>query len=188
MLASIMNQIWGILSIVAQIITLYILFAFFSPKLRNSSFGKFFRDHGLLVACVIAILSTAGSFIYSDLIGYAPCKLCWFQRIFMYPQVLLLGIAVYRKDQWMKFYGFILSVIGAAIALFHYTGQIGMTPLPCSAVGVSVSCSVRFVMEFGYITIPMMAFSAFLLSAVVLAFSYYTSKDVTQKNVEHTIA
>jgi disulfide bond formation protein DsbB len=89
----------------------------------------------------------------------------------MYPQVLLMGIALIRKDRWMKIYGFAFSIIGAAIALFHYTGQLGFTPLPCSAVGVSVSCSQRFVMEFGYITIPMMAFSAFMLIAATFLLS-----------------
>ncbi len=84
----------------------------------------------------------------------------------MYPQVLLMGIALIRKEVWMKFYGFIFSAIGAAIALYHYAGQFGVAPLPCSAVGQSISCSERFVTHFGYITIPMMAFSAFLLMAL----------------------
>lgn len=181
MLATSMNLLWSILSVVAQVLSVFFLVAYFSPKVRASSIGTFFREHGLWVAFIAAFLATAGSLIYSDVIGYAPCKLCWFQRIFMYPQVILLGIALYRKDQGMKIYALVLSVVGALIALFHYTGQTGLTPLPCSAVGVSVSCSVRFVMEFGYITIPMMAFSAFLLSVTVLLLSL--KKDVQNHNV-----
>lgn len=169
--ATTMNLLWSVLSIVAELLTVYLLAAYAVPKLAESGVGRFFRDHGLLVAFVVSLLATAGSLIYSDVIGYQPCKFCWFQRIFMYPQVLLMGIALWKKDQGMKLYGLVMSVIGAAIALFHYTGQLGLTPLPCSAVGISVSCSERFVLELGYITIPMMAFSAFALIAATLLLS-----------------
>ena len=87
-----------------------------------------------------------------------------------------MGIALVRKDYWMKIYGVVLSVIGAVVALSHYLGQLGLTPLPCSAVGVSVSCSERFTLEFGYITIPMMAFSAFVLIALALLISLKKEK------------
>jgi disulfide bond formation protein DsbB len=171
MLAQTMNLIWGFLSIVAEILTVVFIAAQFSAKLRKSSVIQFFEDKGLWIAFIVSLLATVGSLIYSDVIGYAPCKLCWYQRIFMYPQVILMGIALYRKDAWIKIYGLVLSILGALMALFHYSGQIGLTPLPCSAVGISVSCSERFVMEFNYITIPMMAFSAFILIASVLALS-----------------
>lgn len=166
-----MNMIWSVLTIVAQILTVVLVVAHFMPKLRQSAFVTYFQSKGLLIAFVVSLLATVGSLIYSDIIGYEPCKLCWFQRIFMYPQVLLMGLALWRKDQWMKIYGFVLSIVGAAIAAFHYTGQLGLTPLPCSAVGYSASCAERFVMEFGYITIPMMALSAFLLIAASLSLS-----------------
>jgi disulfide bond formation protein DsbB len=173
-LTSSVNMLWGALSIVAQALVVLLIAARFSPKLRDSAFGRFFKERGLLVAFIVATLATLGSLIYSDVIGYQPCKLCWFQRIFMYPQVLLMGMALCRKDPSMKLYGLVMSGIGALIAAFHYTGQLGLTPLPCSAVGISVSCSERFVMEFGYITIPMMALSAFALIAATLWFSRST--------------
>lgn len=166
-----MNMVWSVLTIVAQALTVVFIAAHFVPKLRQSSLVRFFQEKGLLVAFVVSLLAVVGSLIYSDVIGYEPCKLCWFQRIFMYPQVILMGLALWRRDQWMKVYGFILSVVGALVAAFHYTGQLGLTPLPCSAVGYSASCAERFVMEFGYITIPMMALSAFLLIAAALSLS-----------------
>lgn len=171
-LASFANIFWGVLVMVAQILSVALIIAHVSPRFRESSFGRFFKERGLLVAFVVSFLATAGSLIYSDVIGYAPCKLCWFQRICMYPQVILMGVAYFRKESFMKLYGLILSIFGAAIALYHYIGQLGLTPLPCSAVGISVSCSERFVMEFGYITIPMMAFAAFVLIALTLSLSF----------------
>lgn len=170
-LTSFVNLLWSILSIVALVSSLALVVCYFAPSLSRSAFARFFRERGLLVAFVVSLLATAGSLIYSDVIGYEPCKLCWFQRIFMYPQVLLMGIALIRRDQWIRVYGFVMSVIGAAIALFHYTGQLGLTPLPCPAVGYGVSCAQKFVLQFGYITIPMMAFSAFALIAVTLLLS-----------------
>ena len=170
------NLLWSILSVVAEIIAVVLVVGSLCQRFKAGPFFRFFRERGLLVAFVVSLLATAGSLIYSNVIGYAPCSLCWFQRIFMYPQVLLMGIALVRKDSWMKLYGFVFSVIGAAIALYHYTGQLGLSPLPCSAVGVSVSCSERFVMEFGYITIPMMAFSAFILIAATLFVSLRAEK------------
>jgi disulfide bond formation protein DsbB len=169
--ASITSTLWSTLSVVAELISIILILSLFSQKLFASRFVGFFKKHGIAVAFIVALLATLGSLAYSDIIGYEPCKLCWLQRIFMYPLVILMGVALWRKDSWMKLYGIILSVIGGAIALFHYTGQIGLTPLPCSAVGYSASCAQRFVMEFGYITIPMMAFSAFLLIVFTLIVS-----------------
>lgn len=89
----------------------------------------------------------------------------------MYPQVILFGIAAFRNATHIKIYGIVLSSIGAVIALFHYVGQIGWNPfgLQCLALGYSASCAKNFVLQFGYITIPMMALSAFVLILVTLS-------------------
>src|SRR3989344_4546628 len=95
-------------------------------------------EQALFYGFIVALAATLGSLIYYDVLGYEPCKLCWFQRIFMYPQVLLLALAI----------------PGALVAGYHYLLQLGVAPsLPCAAVGYSVSCSERFVLQFGYITI-----------------------------------
>ncbi len=87
----------------------------------------------------------------------------------MYPQVLLYVFALWKKDHHIINYGLILSIVGGAISAYHYLLQLGVVPnLPCSAIGYSVSCSARFVLNFGYITIPMMALAAFGLVATVL--------------------
>jgi disulfide bond formation protein DsbB len=182
-LTSSANMVWSVLSIVAQILSVVFFIALFVPKLRASKFVKALSDRAVLVAFIVSLLATIGSLIYSDVIGYAPCKLCWFQRIFMYPQVIIMGIALFRNDVGVRISGFILSAIGAAIALFHWTGQLGLTPLPCSAVGYSVSCAERFVLQFGYITIPLMAFSAFILMTTTFALALKRSPEVPEQNL-----
>lgn len=181
-LASYMNTIWSFLSVIAELIALVLIIACFSSAVRKSSFVMFFRERSLLVAFIVSLLATLGSLTYSNIIGFAPCELCWFQRIFMYPQVILMGAALIRKDVSMRIYGLVLSVIGGAIALYHYLGQIGVASLPCSATGYSVSCAEKFVLEFGYITIPVMALSAFLLIAITFAISLYGSHDIAHNS------
>lgn len=125
--------------------------------LRVSKFSLHF-------ALIVSLVATLGSLFYSEIAKYDPCKLCWFQRIFMYPQVFLLSLGILKKDKNITDYSILLSVIGGLIAVYHYYLQRGGASIfPCSAVGYSVSCSQNFVMEYGYITIPMMSLTAFLL-------------------------
>jgi len=173
------NNLWSILSIVAQIASVVLLVSLFSRELRQSFFVSFFATKSVLIGFLVSGLAMAGSLTYSDVIGYAPCVLCWFQRILMYPQVILLGVALYRRDVLMRLYGLILSTGGAVVAFWHYLGQLGFGTLPCSAVGYSVSCAERFVMQYGYITIPLMAFSAFALIALSFAVSLKKDNDIT---------
>ena len=119
---------------------------------------------------IVALTGTLGSLFLSEIAGWTPCKLCWFQRIFLYPQVVLLGIALWKKDRGIAKYILTLSAIGAAIAVYHYSEQIhatffmdpGETLEPCDQTGVS--CATTYTFRFGYITVPMMALTAFALN------------------------
>ncbi|GJM71062.1 hypothetical protein HMSSN036_32780 [Paenibacillus macerans] len=83
----------------------------------------FLRDYGIYLAWLVALVATAGSLYLSEVLHYEPCRLCWFQRIFMYPQVILLGIAAYRNDRSIIPYVLPLSIIGGTISLYHYGEQ-----------------------------------------------------------------
>lgn len=155
------NQILLILTVIAQIIIAVFVLSFF---IKQKAILNFFRKYALVFAFIVALVATLGSLFYSEVAGYEPCKLCWFQRILMYPQVILLGIALLKKDNGIVLYSLSLSFIGALIAGYHYLLQLGIVPsIGCSAVGYSVDCAKRFIMGFGYITIPMMSLTAFLL-------------------------
>jgi disulfide bond formation protein DsbB len=111
----------------------------------------------------IALLSVIGSLIYSGVIGYAPCTLCWWQRAFIYPQVLLYGIALIFTDKNVFRYALAFSLVGIIFSLYHnYLDWGGSTLVACDA---SVSCTMRYVNEFGFVTIPLMS----LITLVSLA-------------------
>lgn len=125
----------------------------------------------------IALIATLGSLFYSEIAGYNPCTFCWYQRIFMYPQIVLLGLAFWIKDQKIYWYSLGLSIIGFLLAFYHYLLQLGVVQSSsCSAVGYSESCSKVFVLQFGYITIPLMAVTAFAMMILVSAFMVYREK------------
>jgi disulfide bond formation protein DsbB len=123
---------------------------------------------GLRIAFLVAFVAS-GMTIYYESLGFAPCPLCWWQRVELYPQVILLGMAVWRECYRRAAIDFSIatSIIGAGIALYHHALQ--MLPgsgLPCPATGVS--CAQRIFFEFGYVTYPLMAFSVFAFLIVVM--------------------
>jgi len=161
-LISFVNYFLATLTVIGQLIILVLVASLVLRK--NRGLLAWVGKHAVLFSLIVASIATLGSLFYSEIAGYEPCKLCWFQRIMMYPQTLLLGAALLKRDKRTADYHIALSVIGALIAGYHYLLQIGAAPaISCSAVGYSVSCSETFVMRFGYITNPMMAFTAFLL-------------------------
>ena len=160
-LAPLANDVFGILSIVGQLMVVVIAYGLIT---KNKKILGFFSKKVLLFGFGTALICMLGSLLYSDVIGYEPCKLCWYQRILMYPQALLFGIALWKKDKKIVDYAMALSGVGAVIALYHHLMQLGFVPEgDCSAVGYSVSCAKVFVLHFGYLTIPLMAFTGFLM-------------------------
>lgn len=130
-----------------------------------------------LGAFIVSATATLGSLFLSEVAHFEPCKLCWFQRIFMYPLPILIGVALWKKTKDVWQYVLPLSVIGGVIAIYHYYYQLNPQALiPCSTVGFSVSCSERFFTHFGYITIPWMSFSAFALIATGMLLAKHVVK------------
>jgi disulfide bond formation protein DsbB len=124
-------------------------------------------DAALPLALAVAATCTAGSLYYSEVAGFTPCKLCWFQRICMYPLVVLLGVAVLRRDRAVRAYALPLSLLGGAVSIYHY--QLQRFPSQASAVcSVDAPCTAREVDQFGFITIPFMALCGFALISVLL--------------------
>jgi hypothetical protein len=170
MMVQTINKILAILTFGSQIFILLglIQLLFFRKNISNPV-TRFFSKNRLFFALIIAVVATAGSLFYSEIAGYEPCKLCWFQRIFMYPLVILLGLACIKKDIKFTFYPSVMAGIGAAISLYHnYVYYGGISLFPCEPFGLGVSCTKVLVMEFGYITIPLMALTAFILIILFL--------------------
>ncbi len=160
------------LTILADIVAV-ILFVIFVTPLKEVGSAKRIANwvgrHSIWLAFTVCIASLAGSIFYSVIAGFAPCELCWWQRIFLYPQTILLAIAYFTDDEHIHKYSIGLSLFGFAIAIYNTWLQFGGTSIaPCSAVGPS--CSLRYFLEFGYVTIPTMSLTAFGLLLVLMLY------------------
>jgi disulfide bond formation protein DsbB len=118
---------------------------------------------GLHIAFLLATGASAVTLLYSEVLGFEPCGLCWLQRVFLYPLVVLFAVALYKKgDRSIADYVLVLSGAGLLVALYqHYLQMGGTDVLPCPAVATAADCAQRFLFEFGYITFPLMAATLF---------------------------
>ncbi|WP_022799191.1 disulfide bond formation protein B [Thermus islandicus] len=116
----------------------------------------------LAFAWVVALVATLGSLYYSEVRLFLPCELCWYQRIFMYPQAVLLGLALWRQDLGVWPYSLALSLMGGSISLLHLLEERfpQLFPLACKP---PVPCSAEYLPQF---PIPLQALIAFTLIAL----------------------
>ncbi|MBN6888694.1 disulfide bond formation protein DsbB [Cytobacillus horneckiae] len=129
----------------------------------------------LYIAWVISIVATLGSLYFSEIRGFIPCELCWYQRILMYPLVLILGIGTFYHDASVKRIVIPMAGIGWLISFYHYLVQKvpGFAEIkPCTS---GVPCSGQYINWFGFVTIPFLALTAFTLILVVM-FTMKTKK------------
>lgn len=161
------------------LIVIFLIFYAISFR-RSNKILNYIRKNGLIIAFIAALASVAGSLYYSEILHYAPCRLCWFQRIFMYPQVLLLGIALWKQDIKIKIYSVSLAVIGLGYGIYHFfTQRFPEWFTPGCSEG-EVSCSFQYSFEYGYITIPVMAITAFLY---IIVFTLIWKKEDNDNNI-----
>lgn len=114
----------------------------------------------LFYAWAVSVVATLGSLYLSEVVHFVPCSLCWFQRIFMYPLVWLLGVASAKRNGGFAIYALPLVGIGAAVSGYH----IYIQEMPSRAVGVAcgpTSCVTDVLNAFGFLTVPMLALTAF---------------------------
>jgi hypothetical protein len=121
----------------------------------------------LLAAFVVATLATIGSLYFSEVAHFEPCRLCWYQRIAMYPLVVILGIAAWRRDVRVRRYAVPVAVIGALIATYHYALE-WLPWLDSGVCSATTPCTIVWFREFGFISLPYLALSAFLLIVTLL--------------------
>ncbi|MDY0407831.1 disulfide oxidoreductase [Virgibacillus soli] len=111
----------------------------------------------------ISIVATAGSLFYSEVMGYTPCELCWVQRILMYPLVVIYGVTLWKKNLSIALPGIILSGIGMVISTYHYLLQKLPALREVGATCGTVPCHTQYVNYFGFVTIPFLAGTAFIM-------------------------
>ncbi|KGR75736.1 disulfide oxidoreductase [Ureibacillus sinduriensis] len=120
----------------------------------------------LFLAWITAITAMGGSLFFSEQMKFVPCTLCWYQRILMYPLVILLGMAFYRNDRNIYQYILPISVIGVILSGYHYALQKIPSLGEFSACTNGVPCSGQYINWFGFITIPFLSFTAFIIITI----------------------
>ena len=139
------------------------------------------RHAGVLVAGIFSA-ATILSFVYQYGFGYEPCLLCWYQRIAIIPIALITWMADLRTSKLLQKQVLLLSILGLIVAIVHV--YIDISPTASDLCGTGPSCLVRYVYEFGYITIPVMS-ATILVSGVLLTLlaKYYPQDTVVSPRI-----
>lgn len=172
------NHVLGLGTLALQIVAVVFLVVFLIRKQSAgwrtdlNDVGEFLGAWGLWIGFLLTFSGLVLSLFYSEVLGIAPCGLCWVMRIFMYSQVVLFAVALWKHDRGIADYSIALSVFGIAVGLYqHYLQMGGTDVLPCPAtLTEATDCASRFLFELGYITFPLMGVSLFALLIVVMLF------------------
>lgn len=170
MFLSLVNKILAVATIASQVALIAGLAYFlFVRKNKTNPIISFLGRNGLGFAFLVALAATVFSLFYSEIANFVPCDLCWYQRIFMYPLVLLLGLAWLKKDYQIISYGLIMAAIGGLFAFYQYYLSFSQSASPvCDIFGSGASCVQQDVLEFGFVTAPLMSLTGFVLILVFL--------------------
>jgi disulfide bond formation protein DsbB len=146
----VVNRVLGLLAIVALLVTVAALVMLVTRRVPSWA-----AELALPLAATIATVTTIGSLYYSEVAGFPPCTLCWYQRIAIYPQVVILWVAVWRRDATVWLNSTILAGVGVVLSAWHVV--IERNPALAGPCDPANPCTLKWVEEFGILTIPMMA-------------------------------
>jgi disulfide bond formation protein DsbB len=119
-------------------------------------------------AWLVAAMATLGALFMSEIMGFAPCVLCWWQRIFMFPLVLVLALGLFPFDPKVLRYALPLATMGLLVAGFHVLLTMGIIPETLAPCRDGVPCKTLQIEWFGFVTIPLLSFFAFLVLNLLL--------------------
>lgn len=142
----------------------------------SSKLAQFLANYASQLAFGPAIAALLGSLYFSEIRGFVPCELCWFQRILMYPIVALLVVGILNDDWMLPRYVLPLSLTGICVSTYHYLLQTHV--IGSSICSAGVSCASRYINVFGFITIPFLALIAFLLISILMLGALWAYKRV----------
>ena len=164
----------GSVVLLAQIAGIITILLMCTSSVKKSSWLQMLAKRSVPLAFIVTLTAVASSLLYSDVFNMSPCKLCWYQRIFIFPQFIILGIAVWKGfTQEIRSYCIALACIALPISIYHYALQTIDAPAihsfaPCDVTGQAPSCSGYYVRMYDYITIPLMALTSSVLVLVLM--------------------
>ncbi|MBX3298788.1 MAG: disulfide bond formation protein B [Acidobacteria bacterium] len=143
----------------------------------NESERDGYRYGWLIVAAwAIALAGTVGSLFFSEVMGYPPCSLCWYQRIALYPIVIVLAVGVSLGDRRSALYALPLAAVGFGVAVYHNMLYYGIIPAELQPCTEGTPCTAVQLELLGFITIPLMSLASFAFITAALGLFAYRNK------------
>lgn len=169
----------AVLGVVGQVfVALFVvigLLAIFGVSAPLTTLRRMAWGYELWLAFVVSGTATAGSLFFSEVANFVPCELCWYQRIFMYPLAIVTLLAALANDHRIARYLLPLPVIGASVSVYHLLVENGVVHEAQSCrISAPGGCAIKWINEFGYVTIPTLALTGF---ALVFAFLLLAATD-----------
>lgn len=128
--------------------------------------------NSLYIALLAAWIAMCGSLYFSEVAGYVPCVLCWYQRILMYPLTLVIGIGLIRRDQTLPLLVLPFSLLGMGVSMYHYLLEKTDLFSNSTTCDVGAPCTVAWINWFGFITIPFLALIAFMIITIMTVIAW----------------
>ncbi len=122
----------------------------------------------LFLCWLVASVSAMGSLFFSYVMEFAPCVLCWYQRIFLFPLVIILAVGLFPFDKSAVKYGLPLAIAGWLTALYHNLLYVGIIPESIQPCSQGVSCTEEYIELFGFLSIPMLSLLSFTIIITLL--------------------
>lgn len=130
----------------------------------------------IFFAWFVATIATLGSLFFSEVMEFPPCILCWYQRILMYPLVIILLIGLFPLDKNVFKYSIPFAVLGWLIAFYHNLLQYGLVSKTITPCAKGIPCSTKYIDLFGFISIPMLSLIAFTIILTLLLLFFKRKK------------
>jgi disulfide bond formation protein DsbB len=147
-----------------------------------NSVKKSFTKNNILYLCLlISLAATTGSLYFSEVLRLPPCDLCWYQRIFMYPLVLIFTVAIVKRDHKIHDYVLPIALIGTMYAFYHVLLQESIITEDITRCLSGVPCTDESNRIIGFITIPLLSFIAFLFIDLSMLYLKYFDQDSSTK-------
>ena len=126
------------------------------------------KEQALNLAFAGSLMAFLGSMYFSEIVGFPPCVLCWYQRISMYPLAVIIGTVIYTKSRTTLIPAFILAIPGWLISLYHNLLYYNILPEAAAPCVAGISCTTKYIEWFGFVTIPLLAFVGFTSIIILL--------------------
>lgn len=174
----IFSAILGLATLVAGLVTLLAVLVEGKSEVL-ATWLQTIRESGIWLMCAVTTGAMVGSLYFSEHVGYAPCKLCWYQRIAMYSTAIITFVAALRRDKNIARYSIVLASIGLVVSTYHYLLE-WFPQLESNVCSLDVPCTSVWFREFGFVTLCFMAGSAFI-AVISISLALIREPDQTQE-------